>query len=214
MTEDRLARGVVDVEGVTCTLTSVEDIPSDDNSLMTMDVNQVPTGDIGIWAHDRSGRRFISPIRLNSFAGGGPYTFVHAELVEGIIRTFAKTKGQIPADFPKLRLSPSDRLPSYVSTRVERGNSTDSFELKVANIESMDNVPEDEDGLSSQNFLDIEVAKDGNITVTIRNVRYGEKDRPARLVFKTAENGGKFPLVAEVFTRVAESLEAAAPRRR
>jgi hypothetical protein len=190
-------------EGVTCTPTSVENIPSDDGAPVTLDIFQHE--DLYIKAHDLTGETFLHALRINANSGGGPYIFVHDEFVIDLIRPFGKTRGQVPADFPPMKIDRSDRLHAYLSTRVQTGKSNDSFRLKVTNIESMNN----DDHFQGPCFMDIEVGKDGNVTFALRNIQ--EKgEAKLSLLFKTAENGGKFPLVAEVFTRVAKRIEAAA----
>jgi len=197
---------------ISATRGALAGIPSDDG-LGTMDIMQTGTGVLGIWIHDRSGKKYISPVRIDSGFGSEIYDFVYEELSIGLIRPFATSDGQIPADYPPLRIDRTKRLPSHVSTQVQTGTPNDSFTLRVINIESLDNDPEPEESLASLSFMDIEIAKDGNVTVAIRNVDYKKQTKTASVVFKTGENGGKFPLVAEVFTRVAKKIEAATARR-
>jgi predicted S18 family serine protease len=81
--------------------------------------------------------------------------------------------------------------------------------LKIQGIESVENEPDKKSLFDS--FMDIEIAKNGNVTVTIINPFDKEeiKARQLSFLFKTAENGGRFPLVATAFTRATERAAAA-----
>lgn len=48
----------------------------------------------------------------------------------------------------------------------------------------------------------VEVVKNGDVFLTQRNARVGT----ATMLFKTKENGGRYPVVAEAFTRIVERI--------
>jgi hypothetical protein len=54
-----------------------------------------------------------------------------------------------------------------------------------------------------EKFLDIEVAQEGDVALTMRNEQFNTE---GTMVFRTAENGGKYPILAEAFTKIAEII--------
>ena len=84
------------------------------------------------------------------------------------------------------------------ATNVKKGKPKDPFELKVSDL------TEDDEIIGEwTKFMDILVGKEGNVEVTMRNTDY---EIAKTILFKTAENGGKFPIMANVFTRLARAL--------
>lgn len=204
MTDENLRRNAKLVEGVTVTPVSLEDIPSDDGSDVKMDIIQIPNGDLGFWIHGQNSLIFY--VRINCYSGGGPYGLIHNDFVE-LIRNFDKANGQIPPGFPPLVIDSYDYIPSYAGVRIQEGEATDAFRIRAQGIESMDDFP-DEDSVRKK-FMDIEVLKDGDVKVNFTKISPTAGQLQVPILFKSAQNGGKFPLIAETFTRAAVRLEAA-----
>lgn len=204
--EDTLGRGVVQIGELIATPTSIEDIPDDNGTTTTLTVSQM--NDLYLGADDIQGD-IIPPVRINSSFGGGPYPFVYDELVLTLIRNFARTRGQIPQDLEPLNTDElMDHVPSYVSTQIIKGKKKDPFEVKVIGIENMDN------DIPGKGFtvMDLELSKPGDVTLSFRNMNKDDMDEGEHrlsLTFKTAANGGQFPLVAESFARVARRFAKA-----
>jgi hypothetical protein len=207
---DRLTPSAVLIEGVAVTPVSLIDIPSDIDSAVTFDLTQEKNGDLGFWMHDAKVRKITTPVRINADEGGGPYTFIHPDFVD-LIRNFGKFKGQIPPNFPPIDLSDDAvLLLDNIPTRAIEGNDEDPFSLKIVDIESTENV--DSGGLHGESYLDIEVNKNGDVTLRIKTIHKGEDAIEMDTTFKSAENGGKFPLVNETLKRVALKIQAAQKR--
>lgn len=90
-----------------------------------------------------------------------------------------------------------DPLPSDSPIKITRGKKADSFKYKIERIAS-----DSQKGKSTQ-FIDLEIGKSGDVTLTRRDY---EQQQKADFVFRTAENGGKFPIFAQVFTKIAAEI--------
>ncbi len=195
------------IEGVTVTPVSIEAVPSDINPFYTMDISQAPNDDVFIRFNDLKSHTIIKAVRINGNFEGGPYTLVTDELVN-LIRNFASSKEPDHIRHPEEKKE--ELFSSIVNPLVLTGGPDDDFRIKVSGIESMDNPVEEEDlDLFGGSFLDIIVGKNGNVTTAIRNTGW-QSPKQLILEFKTAENGGKFPLVAQTFTRICERFIQAA----
>ena len=63
-------------------------------------------------------------------------------------------------------------------------------------------IPDDE-SYKPIGFLDIIVEENGDVTLTHRDLKVRTA---AQATFKSAQNGGTYPFVAEAFTRIAQSI--------
>ncbi len=193
----------------------VHNIPSDDDSQFTLNVflstYGSALGDVFVQMSDSAtsfitGKRVDLPdMRLRCAIGGGLNPFIAEELssLPGLFRYY---NGHIPEDF---KLSKTrQRLNPHSSIEVEYGMNKNEPKLSIRNIQDDD---EQFDELTK--FMDIEIANNGNVTLAQRHIRHEpdsntwlQVEKEGRMLFKTKKNGGEYPLVAEVFTRIAKRI--------
>jgi hypothetical protein len=175
-------------------------IPSDTKSPWTMDF--IIRYDHALQFTDQAGETGIAFPAIRFRKSGGPFNFIAAEL--SVLRdSFEKYNGQIPEY--DIQNDTEDSFPSYVDTTVWVGKNPDESKYIIKGIPDGDISPNINDDTRYKS-IDIEIAKNGNAIVTIRHTR---RNNQASMEFKTAENGGKYPIMAEVFTRIAERIAKA-----
>ncbi len=204
MDERRQGNGPTIIDGVSVyevgRRTGVYDIPSDepdDTTVMNID-----------WAFSDAHIRLTdtNPDRIQANPTmrfrdhfGAPRLPMISALIHTLPSSFLLNKGKEIIKYPVLE---REGIAYGDPVKVELGGDEDDFEFRVTDI------TEDEEYAGRfTKFMDIVVGKDGNIVVTMRAVR---KVKPTvkSILFKTAENGGKFPVMAQVFKRIAEEIKA------
>lgn len=196
----------------------VHNIPSDDDSQFTLSIflstYGSALGDVFVQMTD-SAAPFITgngvylpDMRLRCAFGGGLNPFIAEELsyLPGLFRLY---NGHIPENF---KLSKArQRLNPLSLIEVEYGMNKNEPKLSIINIQDDD---EQRDELTK--FMDIEIANNGNVTLVQRHIRHeldgntwSQVEKEGRMLFKTKRNGGEYPLVAEVFTRIAKQITEA-----
>lgn len=179
--------------------TEVNEIPSDTKSPWVLAF--VFQQDVFLQFTDATGKTGVlfPPIRFRSFFGGGALPLINEEL-SILPKSFMNHQGQMPPEYKK-RNKTEDRLPSYVDITVRVGKKPNESKYIIKGI------PDGDANLDDNNkFLDIEITKDGNAIVTMRDTH---RNNQASVEFKTTENGGKYPIMAEVFARIAERIAKA-----
>jgi hypothetical protein len=176
---------------------SINDIPSDIKSPWVL--NFEFKYDVFMQFTDSIGKTgiFFPPIRFRR--SGGPF-FLIAEEFAILQEAFENNKGQVPEDYKK-RKNNQDIFPSYVDTTFKIGTKPDESKYIIKGIPDGDVSSEDNNKL-----MDIEITKGGNAVITMRDIRHNNQ---ASIEFKTAENGGRYPIMAAVFTRIAERITKA-----
>lgn len=178
--------------------TGVNGIPSDTQSSWVLDF--AFQQDVFLQFTDATGKTdvFFPAIRFRR-SGCGPF-FMLAEELSFLPEAFTKYKGQI---FPRYEnQSRTEDTPStFFGTEVRVGKKPNESRYIIKGIPDGDANPDD-----NNKFLDIEITKDGNAIVTMRDTH---RNNQASVEFKTTENGGKYPIMAEVFARIAERIAKA-----
>jgi hypothetical protein len=177
--------------------TNIEGIPSDDGSLITLSFSQEGTGDNYLQLIDPTFETFLYPMRFRT--NGGLETIgVELSLIpEG----FLMNQGGIPANKDRFK-HPFASYPFYGGT-ITIGTTPDEPRIAVIGI------PDADDDFPPSRFIDIEVAQNGNVTLTQREEPDGdvrEEAQQLQMTFYTQENGGQFPVMAAVFTNLAERI--------
>lgn len=204
MNERRDGQGPVVIDGVSIyeggRVTSIFNIPSDapDDTGM-MDLEWAVNSD----AHARltdSNPDKIQPnptMRFRDYFGGPRLPMISA-LLSTLPKSFLVNQGRHIVEDPVLS---SEGVAYGDPVKVELGTEEDDFELRVTDITEDEEYP----GKFSK-FMDITVSKNGNVTVTMRAVRRVQPTVKS-ILFKSGENGGRFPVMAEVFTRIAREIK-------
>lgn len=136
---------------------------------------------------------FEKDMRFRTYAGGGDFPLIAFEL--NILKeAFLKHAGQIPPGY-KEKERFIDGSKSWSTTKIVVGKKPSSQYI-------ITNIPADDQENNTQ-FMDIEVKNNGDVLLTRRDM---ERDKKATMTFKTAENDGKFPIMAEVFTQIAKGM--------
>lgn len=193
-------------------------IPSDDDSQFTLGVSLSTygsaLGDVFIemsapvTQSNINNEIYLPVMRLRCAFGGGLNPFI-AEELSSLPTLFRRFNGHIPEDF-KTSIT-QQRLNPYSSIEVEHGTNKNQPKLAIRNIQD-----DDEQIVELTKFLDIEIANNGNVTLIQRHTRrelkgreWSKIEKEGRMFFKTKKNGGKYPLVAEILTRIAERIAKA-----
>lgn len=150
---------------------------------------------------------YLPPITFRSEFGGSHLPCI-AEELNVLFRAFESHGGKIPSWY-KRKNHKDDKFPNHLVATLEKGKTPEDSRYIIRDLQDDD----EEDGKLSK-FLDIEITKDGNAIVTQKFFLHGRKpdEKPTsqrQMIFKTAKNGGKFPIMAEVFTRIAERIAKA-----
>lgn len=204
---------VIDIDGVSITKEAhsktVSNISSDDESGNTLAFSFLGSTDFAI---KLTGRNDISSrMQFNTARGAGSFTMIPEEF-SGVTRIFEDHHGQIPTDYQ----SPTKEqtvLVSHLPIKVKEGEKTAAFRHMVLNITDtkQEERDQEEDRYGFTRFMDIVVLKSGNVIVAIKDA---DNCPPGlAVIFKTAQNGGRFPIMAEVFTRITQRFVEAAEKR-
>ncbi len=209
MTDEKgTTTGVIDtvIDGVSVYFdgsgVQIDDIPSDGQEQTAFNMASHGNSDLFIGLVDLTGESYIPKLRFNSGFGGPNIELIFEELV--LIRdSFRSHRGQLMV-IPPLRAG-IDRIPGHLPLRVQKGKDTDPFQLKITDI--TDDKGDDE---MMRSQMDLELARAGDVTLTVT----GDDEQlflkpPLSIVFKTAENGGRFPVMAQAFGRIATRLARA-----
>ena len=145
--------------------------------------------------------KFVPLPGIRFRTSGSSMEFICEEL-SILTRAFRENNGQIPPDY-QTKIKKIDTLPSLLDISVQVGKEPSESRYIIKGIPDDNAGPEDDTRFKS---MDIEITKEGNAIVTVHDNR---RNNQASMEFKTAENGGKFPIMAEVFTRIAERIAKA-----
>lgn len=187
----------------------IGNIPNDGNNpfVFSLMIGQgIRSGDAVIDLQDPTFETdiYLESTIFRSGSGGGALPCI-AEELNVLFRAFENHGGKIPSWY-KRKNHQDDRFPDYLIATVEKGKTPEDSKYVIRDLQDDD---EQSDKLSK--FLDIEITRDGDAIVTQKFFLHGRKPNreptaQRQMVFKTAENGGKFPIMAEVFTRIAERI--------
>lgn len=176
----------------------VYNIPSDDESPFILSVFYL-TGDAVLGVEDmtmKTGVFFLNGMRFRTSAGGGDFPLIANEL-NILMKSFLDHRGKIPPGYKEReRFIDTGKPRSTTTIRVGKKPSESKFVIT--------NIPaDDQDDGNDTQFMDIEVENNGDVQLTRRDTTRNQK---ATMTFKTAKNGGKFPIMAEVFTQIAKGM--------
>jgi hypothetical protein len=175
----------------------LEGIPSDDTSNISMTI-QWAFGDafIGMISNDLDKFIYLPPMRFRAYAGGSNLPMISNEL-SGLPQSFKDNSGvelEVPQRF-------DDRIKGFDPMSFVKGEEDDDFTLSIRDI------TEDDEVIGEwTKFMDIDLLKNDDVRVTMRNTDY---ESSATMVFKTKEHNGQFPVMATVFKRIVDVLEKA-----
>lgn len=176
----------------------VNKIPDDSNSPSRLNIGSL-IDDVAISMDDTVGDNFVFPMRLRSFAGAGMFPHI-PPILNHLAYDLEKYQGQIPPDYKSRKWPRMDGVvaftgsPDYSEIQIKIGENTNEPKYTVRGIP-------DEDG--NERFLDIEVAQSGEVKIKMRDDYFKTE---GTMIFKTVENGGKYPILAEAFTKIAEII--------
>lgn len=176
---------------------NIENIPSDTGNSWALNV--VNRWDALVQPTDSREKPEIYFPVMRFRRSGGPFNFI-AEELSILSKAFSDYQGQIPPEY-KRQNGKSDLFPSYLNTTVQIGTRPGESKYIIKGIPDGDANPDD-----SSKFMDIEITETGNAILVMRDTR---RNNQASIEFKTAQNGGKYPIMAEVFTRIAERIARA-----
>lgn len=182
--------------------TSLYNIPSDDNSRFTLGLGTHTgiTGDIVITMRDKivdDNWTYIKGVRLRGYIGGGFNPFITDEFMS-ILRNLEKAE----FEFDNNQTHERDKINPNSNIEVIKKEEP---KLSVIGIQDDDG----EDG-----FIDIFLLNNGDVILRLRNERSvtktGKNQRSVgEMLFKTKENGGKNPIIAETLTKIANRIARA-----
>lgn len=193
--------------------TVISDIPNDGKAPFAM--TAILFDDLWLQIIDYNELEFVplNPIRFRTLAGGGLLPFVPAQL-SLIGRSIKENGGEIPHDYEDLQIKELIEEKYNVPFFLDIEESDDPDKPRI----SVKGIPDDEGNADNRyiNKMDIEVAHDGTVTVRLRenvpfNIPSDESTRrlyEKEMEFKNAENGGRNPVIAFAFTKVAERFLA------
>lgn len=172
----------------------VNNIPGDTpNSLWTVGFSF--EWDAFMQFNDSTGKTYLPMMRFRSQAGGGFLPLISEEL-SILPRAFMENGGQI-VDHGNQNEA-NNQFPSWLNIDIRVGKTPSESKYIIKGIPDGDANPED-----NNKFLDIEITNEGNAILTMRDTR---RNNSALMEFKTKENGGRYPIMAAVFTRIAERI--------
>lgn len=196
--------------------TEFSGITSDDDSpfLLNLRMHSDAQGDVWIFFQDT--RWGISPneaklfphIRFRSLNGGGLNSFISEELAKIPYSLNNFIEAEYIDDFEKeFELKPKpDSINPHSSLEVITSKDDKGFKIK-----SLENEDETFDDLRS--FLDIEVTENGDVILTERNTideldgnTWFPVEISGHMLFKSRENGGKYPMLNEILKGLAERI--------
>jgi hypothetical protein len=189
--------------------TTVSNILSDDGSGNTLAFSFLGSTDFAI---ELTGRNDIIPgMRFNTALGGGSFAMIPEEF-SGVVKIFEDHHGQIPTDY-RLPIKEQTALVKNLPVKARRGEKTAAFRYIVVDITDIEQEEqyEEKDRDKFTRFMDIMVLKSGDVIVAIKDADNCPKG--LAVIFKTAQNGGEFPIIAEVFTRIARRFVEATEKR-
>ena len=173
-------------------------IPSDDDSPYILEMLFQHTDIRSFRIADTTAQVYLLAIRFTGQFGGGTIPIIAEELAR-ICEEEEKENFELVV-YP----TEDDQVPVDIDSIIKVQSNLEGYKYKI------ENIPDDQ-GVRPVGFLDIMVSRNGDVTIAQRNARHpGE----AKMLFKTRENGGSNPVVAEAFTKVAERIVAAAEKQR
>lgn len=168
----------------------------------------------------------LNGIRFRTQTGGGFFPLIFEEA--GIIsKSLIDHKGQVPPGYNGLEDMMRKEATDYkieicvlkdnfpVSANVLVRTSKKANEPKIEII----GIPCDDEDKKAQ--MDIQIQQNGDVVVKLREIRgsslrfYQDDDKDeegetevieGQMTFKTAENGGRYPIIAFAFTKIAERM--------
>lgn len=180
--------------------TYLHNITSDDDSRFTFSLttHSGVFGDIFVSMDDEiqdEGWSYFRPLRLRGLFGGGLNPFITEEFI-----SIMDNIGQPKFKYKEKGRRKKDRINSNSAITVER--STDP-KLNVKNIG-------DDDGEDVS--MDIVVQKSGDVLFRLTGKQLVDRtinNVVGEMLFKTKENDGKNPIMAETLTRIAQRIAKA-----
>lgn len=182
----------------------VNEIPSDSEYPHRLSIMSL-LDDTAISMEDFPEKNYIQFMRLRSYAGGGMFPHI-PPILNWLAYDLETHQGQIPPDYEDRQWPKMDGFaafsasPDYSGIQVKVSEKDDKPKYSVVGIP-------DEDG--NDRFLDIEIAQNGDVAVTMRDEQFNTE---GTMVFRTEENGGKYPILAAAFTKIAEIIAESQPR--
>lgn len=189
---------------------SINDIPSDEGNI-TMQIFGMDDICLKMKGVDDKGNYVLVPLNAMRFRMSGAdmerVTMALGFGVQGLLNNDTKELKKF------LKEKPNRYFVGATNAVAQEGRVDDDFALKVSGLMG------DEINDHGESTMDIEVLKVGDVRVAIQETGYDALEgHTAMMLFKTAENGGKTPIMAEIFsgiaTVVAQEIELGANKNR
>lgn len=189
---------------------SIEDIPSDEGNIR-MRIFGMDDICLKMTGVDDKGNFALVPLDAMRFRmSGADMERVSMALgfgVQGLLNNNTKELKKF------LKEKPNRYFVGATNAVAQKGSVDDDFALKIVGLMG------DEINDRRKTTMDIEVLKAGDVRVTMQETGWGTLEgHTAKMLFKTAENGGKTPIMAEIFsgiaTIVAQEIELGANKNR
>ena len=156
------------------------------------------TDDVYLTMLDTKDYRQIPPDGMRFRTSGSDFLSIALEL-SVLPKIFRNNNGHIPQSYKGF--SNGDSIGDYFPGN---GMAVETHKNKALPKIEVKNIPCDDEGQSKQ--MDIVVLHSGDVVLKMRGHWIDEEIIQGEMVFKTAENGGKFPIMAFVFTKIAERI--------
>lgn len=179
----------------------IEGIPSDTPS--PWKISLLYKYDIFLQFNDSTAETGIYLPGIRFRRSGCGHFFLIAEELSFLPEAFMNYQGKISPDFENQTRTIDDPS-TFAGTEIRVGKKQNESKYVIKGIPDGNANPED-----NNKFLDIEITNEGNAILTMRDTR---RNNQASMKFKTAENGGRYPIMAAVFTRIAERIANAKRR--
>lgn len=179
---------------------NVNEIPSDAKSPWTLNFEFNEDAFLQFVDSTAETGIYFLPIRFRR-SGYGPF-FMLAEELSFLPEAFMSYQGKIFPNFENQNRAADDPS-TFSGTEIKVGRKPDESKYIIKGIPHADGGPDDNLRFIS---LDIEITRNGDSILTMHDNR---RNNHASMEFRTAENGGKYPIMAAVFTRIAERIAKA-----
>lgn len=179
----------------------IVNIPSDEPSGIRLEMTYI-LGDVVLTMHGSPSPEetfVVLPMRLR---GSGGYNCDMPYYLGAVPEAFRETEGQLPEqDF--LEPFPPTGYTDFYGTEIVVNDDPEKPWIDIKGMIDDDDPTYNPDPLQRPRRMDLRVDHDGKVTLGLRNL---DLDVGASMVFETGENGGKYPILTDTFTKIAKSV--------